>query len=172
MLRNSSKTMIILVVAIVMIAVSAFVASAQDDTDPSIPPYRHGGMHGMMGNGFGPGMMWGDGEPMMVAVAEALGLEWDALFAAFQDGQTLAEIAEAQGVDLDTVYDAMFVESEAHMTALIEAGVMTQEQADEHLAWMRENIATMPMFGNSGFGPCMGGFGMMGNRRGYGMRGS
>mgnify|MGYP006921590253 CR=1 FL=1 len=172
MLRNSSKTMIILVIAIVMIAVSAFVVSAQDDdTDPTIP-YRHGGMHGMMGNGFGHGMMWGDGESMMVTVAEALGLEWDALFAAFQDGQTLAEIAEAQGVDLDAVYDAMLVEAEAHMAALIEAGTITQEEADEHLAWMHENIGTMPMFANSGFGPCMDGFGMMGNRRGYGMRGS
>ncbi|QPC83159.1 hypothetical protein G4Y79_01935 [Phototrophicus methaneseepsis] len=190
MSRNSSKTMIILVVTIALIAISAFVVSAQDDTPPTVP-YGHGWMHnqdnanwgpgmmmgghGMMGNSFGQGMMWGDGEPMMLAVAEALGLEPDTLFTALQEGQTLAEIAETQGVDLDTVYDAMFVEAEAHMTALVEAGTITQEQADEHLSWMRENIATMPMFSGNGFGPCMGeqaGFGMMGNRHGHGMSGN
>jgi hypothetical protein len=185
MSRNSSKTMIILVVAIALIAISAFIVSAQDDDPTPIIPYGHGWMHNqdnanwgpgmMMGNGYGQGMMWGDGEPMMLAVAEALGLEPDALFTALQTGQTLAEIAETQGVDLDTVYDAMFAEAEAHITALVEAGTITQEQADEHLTWMRENIATMPMFSGSGLGPCMDGqvdFGMMGNRRGYGMRGN
>lgn len=186
MSRNSSKTMIILVVAIALIAISAFVVSAQDDDSTPVIPYGHGWMHnqdnanwspgmmrghGMMGNGFGQGMMWGDGEPMMLVVAEALGLEPDALFTALQEGQTLAEIAETQGVELDTVYDAMFVEAEAHMTALVEAGTITQQQADEHLSWMRENIATMPMFSGSGFGPCMNGqtgFGMMGHGHGMG----
>ncbi len=152
MSRNSSKTMVILVVAIALIAISAFVVSAQDDTSP-IAPYGHGWMHnqdnanwgpgmmrghGMMGNGFGQGMMWGDGEPMVLVVAEALGLEPSALFTALQEGQTLVEIAETQGVELDTVYDAMFVEAEAHMSTLVEAGTVTQEQADEHLSWVHE----------------------------------
>ena len=107
-------------------------------------------------------MMWGDSELMMFTVAEALGLEPDAFFDALRDGQTLAEIAEAQGVDLDTVYDAMFAEAEAHMAEQVEAGTITQEQADEHLSWMRENIASMPMFAGGGFGPCMGGEGGFG----------
>lgn len=190
MSRNSSKTMIILVVAIALIAISAFVVSAQDDDPTPIIPYGHGWMHnqdnadwgpgmmmGMMGNGFGQGMMWGDGEPMMLVVAEALGLEPDALFTALQEGQTLTEIAETQGVELDAVYDAMFVEAEAHMSALVESSTITQEQADEHLTWTRENIATLPLFSGSGFGPCMNGqagFGMIGNRHGhgYGIRGN
>jgi hypothetical protein len=188
MSRNSSKTMIFLVVAIALIAISAFVVSAQDDdTTPTIP-YGHGWMHtqdnanwgpsmmmGMMGNGFGSSMMWNDGESMMFAVAEALGLEPDALFTALREGQTLAEIAETEGVDLDTVYDAMFVEAEAHVTELVEAGTITQEQADEHLTWIRENIATLPMFSGSGFGPHMdgqAGFGMMGRGHGRGMMGN
>ncbi len=174
MLRNSSKTMIFLVVAIALIAISAIVVSAQDDPTPTIP-YGHGWMHTHDNAYWGPGMMWGDGEPMMLAVAEALGLEPDALFTDLQEGQTLAEIAEVQGVNLDTVYDAMFVEAEAHMTALVEAGTITQEQADEHLSWMRENIATMPMFSGSEFGPYMEGetgHGMMGRSHGHGMMGN
>ena len=50
--------------------------------------------------------------------------------------------------------------------------VLGLEQADEHLAWMQENLDTMPMFSSGGFGPHMGGHhggfgpGMMG----HGMR--
>jgi len=179
----SRKTWITFVALIAIVAAGVFVVAAQDDDDGDTPPFGPGwmhnwdgedfgpgmmwggrGMHGMHGmrGGFGPGMMWGDGEPMMFAVAEALGLEPDAFFEALRDGQTLAEIAEAQGVELDTVYDAMFAEAEVHMANLVEAGMITQEQADEHLTWMRENIASMPMFTGGGFGPCMGGEGGFG----------
>lgn len=191
----SRKTLFSLIAIMAIVIAGVFVVAAQDDaTEPEVP-YGPGWMHqqwdgenygpgmmgrgfgpgmmgrGMMGRGFGPGMMWGDQQPMMYTVAEALGLEPDAFFAALADGQTLAEIAEAQGVELDAVYDAMFAEAEAHMAALVEAGTLTQEQADEHLAWMRANVENMPMFAGGGFGPCMrgeAGFGpgMMGRGRG------
>lgn len=177
------KTFLSFLMVIAIIAAGVFMVSAQDDAPaPFGPGWMHqwdgddfgpgmmGGMHG----GFGMGMMWGDGEPMMVTVAEALGLTTDELFAALED-QTLAEIAEAQGVELDAVYDAMFAEAEAHMTVLVESGVITQEQSDEHLTWMQDNITEMPMFTGTGFGPCMGGqsglgYGMHG--RGHGMMGN
>lgn len=176
------KSLIILVAiaAVTLIAGSAFVVMAQDEGDnptPFGPGWMHDGNfgHGMMGGGFGHGMMWatGDVEPMMFTVAEALGLESDALYTALRDGQTLAEIAESQGVELETVYDAALAHAEEHLAQVVEAGTITQEQADEHLAWMRENIVEMPMFSGTGFGPCMSGQagfgpGMMG--RGHGMR--
>lgn len=122
-------------------------------TDESFGP-------GMMYGGFGPGMMWGDEEPMMLALAEAIGLEQEAFFDAMSSGQTLAQIAEAQGVELDAVYAAMTAEAEARMAELVEAGTITQEEADAHLAWMQENFASMPMF--SGTAPCLGGEGAFG----------
>lgn len=157
------KALIVLVAMVALIAGNAFVVMAQDDGDnptPFGPGWMHG--HGMMG------MMSGDGEPMMLTVAEALGLEPDAFYTALRDGQTLAEIAEAQGVELEAVYDAALAHAEEHLAQLVEAGTITQEQADEHLAWMRENIAEMPMFAGEGFGPCMGGHGsgMMGHGHG------
>lgn len=179
----SRKTWITLVALIAIVAAGVFVVAAQDDADGDTPPFGPGWMHnwngedfghdmmrgghGMMRGGHGMmrgshGMMRGDGEPMMFAVAEVLGLEPDAFFDALRDGQTLAEIAEAQGAELDTVYDAIFAEAEVHMAELVEAGTITQEQADEHLTWMRENIANMPMFAGGGFGPCMGGEGSFG----------
>ncbi len=180
------KSLILLVAIAALIAGSAFAVMAQDGGDnpaPFGPGWMHDGNfgsgmmhgHGMMGGGFGHGMMLGDGESMMVAVAEALGLEPDAFYAALRDGQTLTEIAEAQGVEIQTVYDAMLTHAEEHMAASVAAGNITQEQADEHLTWMRENMAEMPMFSGEGSGPCMGhggsfGMGMMGRGHGMGMR--
>lgn len=169
------KSLILLVAIAALIAGSAFAVMAQDDGyNPA--PFGPGWMHdGNFGSGMmhGHGMMLGDGESIMVAVAEALGLEPDAFYAALRDGQTLTEIAEAQGVELQSVYDAMLTHAEEHMAASIAAGNITQEQADEHLTWMRENMAEMPMFSGEGSGPCMGhggsfGMGMMG--RGHGMQ--
>lgn len=177
-----------LVITIVVLTIAGVVMIAAQDTDTTDTfPYGPGWMHnwdnnetfgygmGMMRGGFGRGMMWGDGEPMMVDVAEALGLEVNDLFTALHNGQTLTEVAEAQGVELDTVYNAMLTEAEEHMSALVEAGTITQEQADEHLTWMRDNITTMPMFTGSqmGYGMMHGGFGhgMMHSGFGRGMMG-
>lgn len=176
----------ILVITIVALTIAGVaMISAQDTDTTDIFPYGPGWMHnwdedgfgygmGMMHGGFGHGMMWGDGEPMMFSVADALGLEVNDLFTALHNRQSLTEIAEAQGVELDTVYDAMLTEAEEHMSALVEAGTITQEQADEHLTWMRDNIATMPMFtGQMGYGMMHGGFGhgMMQGGFGRGMMG-
>ncbi len=46
------------------------------------------------------------------AVADALGVTQDELRAALRDGQTVAEVAEAQGVDVQTVVDAVIADLE------------------------------------------------------------
>jgi hypothetical protein len=112
-------------------------------------------------------------ESMMAEVAAVLGLEPQAFATAIHSGQTLAEIAEAQGVELQSVYDAVIAHAEEHTAARVAAGTMTQAEADAHLTWVRENVATMPMFTGAGTGPCMQnadgtGMGMMGGGRGHG----
>ena len=188
----SRKIVFTILTVFVIIAAGVLVVSAQDDDGSQTPPYGPGWMHnwyssdsgpgmmsgrgmGMMGN-FGLGMMWDEDEPMMSAVADTLDMDLTDLYAAFQDGQSLEEIAAAQGVELDSVYDAMTTQAEEHIAELVDAGAITQEQADAHLAWMQENMVSMPMFASVGFGPCMGaqsGFdpGMMGHGRGAGMMG-
>lgn len=179
------KSFILLITIIALAIAGVLMITAQETDDTNTPPFGPGWMHnwdedsfgfGMMHGGFGRGMMWGDGEPMMVDIAGTLGLEVDDLFTALRSGQSLAEIAEAQDVELDTVYDAMLTQAEEHMSVMVEAGVITQEQADEHLTWMRDNIATLPMFtGQMGYGMGMmhGGFGrnMMHGDFGRGMMG-
>jgi hypothetical protein len=49
------------------------------------------------------------GERLSVA-AEALGISADELRAALEDGKTIAQVAEEQGVDIDTVIDALVTE--------------------------------------------------------------
>jgi hypothetical protein len=175
----SRKTLITLITIVVIIVGGALVVAAQDDDTPT-PPYSFGWIHPDNNAEFQHGMMWGgsamqrgfghdmmgDDESMMSTVAEILGLEPEALVAALNDGQTLAEVAEAQGINLDAVYAAMFAQAELHMADFVEAGTITQEQSDAHLTWMRENISNMPMFTDGGFGYLMGqsgsGHGMMG----------
>ena len=179
------KSIFILVAVAALLAIGAFTVMAQQGD--GTPPFGRGMMHGrhgaMMGGGFGQGMMLGDSHPMIDTAAEVLGLEPDALFDALHNGQTLTEIAEAQGVELQSVYDALLAQAEEHVAALVESGSITQEQADEHLTWVGEHLDEMPMLSGAGYGPCMdseGGFGggMMGRgmhgrgMRGQGMRGN
>ncbi len=157
------KSFIFVLVLVVLISAGVFVAAAQTG-DPDPTPFAPGWMHhgresgfgrgmmgsrGMMDHSFG-GMMRNDDHAGFAVVAEALGLEPAALVEALQSGQTLADIAETQGVELQTIYDAMIGAAEAHMAQMVEAGSLTQEQADEHLAYMRDHIAEMPMFSSEG----------------------
>lgn len=197
------RNILILLAIALTIASGVFVVAAQSDDDETTPPTwgpgwmhqtdetqwgpgmmrgRGGmGMYNMHGGNFGYGMMWNeDGHPGMEAIADALGLEVDALFDAMANGQSLAELAEAQGVELETLQQVMLAQAAGHMAQLVADGVITQEQLEERIAWMNENIDAMPMFSADGagfgFGPCMGGFdgeagfGRMGMGR-MGMRG-
>lgn len=72
--------------------------------------------------------------------AEALGLSVDELRAELENGQTIADVAAAQGVDVQTVIDAMVAEAEAHVAEEVESGELSQEEADQKLADLEERI--------------------------------
>jgi hypothetical protein len=96
-------------------------------------------------------------DEMHAAIAEALGLSVEEFDAALDSGQTVWQIAEAQGVSVETLQDAM---QAAHADVLAQAvadGTLTQEQADAILS-------------NIGTGFATGGG--RGVRSGSGMRGS
>jgi len=108
---------------------------AQEPTPP-IPFGWHGGGRGMGGFSRG-GFGWAGGGQwtMFDTAAEALGLTPEELFAELHAGKSLDDIAEAKGVDVQTVYDAMSAaRGEAMQQALqqaVEDGRLTQEQADQ-----------------------------------------
>ena len=75
-----------------------------------------------------------------------------------QEGQSLAAVAEAQGVPLETLVDGLVAAAEEHEAEHVEAGEIPQEQTDERLADVEERISTLveqeglPMRGGHGPG--------------------
>ena len=68
------------------------------------------------------------------AAAEVLGLSEEDLIAALMDGQTLAQIAEAQGMSVDDFSAALVTAVTADLQAKLDAGDITQEEFDEATA--------------------------------------
>jgi hypothetical protein len=92
----------------------------------------------------GPGMPGGRrgghfGAPFNV-VAEALGMTVDELREALADGQTIAELAEARGVALEDIADAMIAVHAERLQQAVENDWLTQEEADAKLAEMEANV--------------------------------
>jgi hypothetical protein len=98
------------------------------------PP--EGGGHG----GPGGGEMGGRGGRGLDSAAEALGITADELRTALEGGQTIAEVAAAKGVDVQTVIDAMLADLKTHLDEEVAAGEHTQEEADQKLADATERI--------------------------------
>ena len=72
----------------------------------------------------------GGGE-QLDAAAEALGPERDELVAELRDGATIAEIAEAQGVDVDTVVDAMVGEARERIESFVNESFQRPDSAPD-----------------------------------------
>ena len=74
------------------------------------------------------------------AAAEVLGISEDDLFAGLRDGQSLAQIAEAQGMSVDDFRAALLENVTADLQARLDAGDITQEQFDEKVSELNANI--------------------------------
>lgn len=93
------------------------------------------------------------------ALAEVLGMEVDELRAALQSGQSVADIAEANGVDTQAVVDALVAQTAERLDAKVEEGQLTSEEAAEKLADKTERI-------EDGLDDVRTGEGRRGDRRG------
>lgn len=124
----------LLVALIVMGAAGATIAYAQDGTPPTPPAdgqtdgRGHGDKHGFLR------------DTELAAAAEALGMTTDELSTELQNGKTLQDLADAAGVDLQVVQDAISAARAESMKDMIEQAVadgsMTQEKAD----WLQEGL--------------------------------
>ncbi len=110
-------------------------------------PWQPGGPQGMLFDRFGEGF-WS----MYDAVAEALDLTPEELFAELHDGQSVADIAEEQGVEMEeiraAVEDARVEMRKEAIEQAVENGRLSQEQAD----WMIEGLEEGFLPGGRGFG--------------------
>jgi hypothetical protein len=117
--------------------------------------YGPGGMMGRRGNGFGPGMMGGRGIAqgegimhgyMISAFAGAVGLTVDEVNTRITAGETLKEIAIAQGTAEDQLPKLVTQVRQAALDLAVADGVITQNQADLM-------IERMNQYSGQGFGP-------------------
>lgn len=129
----------LLIALVVFGAVGATSVLAQGPTD--VP------LHGK-----GPGGGRGLSDAALEAAAKALNMTTDELTAALQSGQTLEQVADAQGVDFADVQAAIQAVRETEMRERIaqalEDGVITQEHAD----WLLEGLEKGFLGGPGGFG--------------------
>ena len=72
------------------------------------------------------------------AAAEAIGIDEADLRTQLEEGATIAEVAEANGVAVDTVIDAMVDAKAERLADKVEAGRITQDEADEKLAGIED----------------------------------
>lgn len=84
---------------------------------------------------------FGHGRPGLEAAAEAIGITVDELRTELQGGQTIAEVAAGNGVDVQTVIDAVVADAHARIDERLATGEITEEEADELRARASE-IAT------------------------------
>jgi hypothetical protein len=76
------------------------------------------------------------------ATADLLGIEVDELRTAFEDGQTLADLAEANEVDVQTIIDAKVAAKTERINAAVESGRLTADEAADKLAEVEERVTT------------------------------
>lgn len=107
-------------------AVSTYLASQRPD-------------RGDRGQG-GPGGHHGRGHEFGAVVTDLLGIDGPTLRAELEAGSTLAEVAEAHGVDAQTLIDALVADAETHIAQAVENGRLTEDEAAAKLADLEQRI--------------------------------
>ena len=120
-----------------------------------------GGEHGGRGGRGGRG-------PGLEIVASTLGMTAEEVREAISNGQTLAQLAEANGSTGQALIDAILAEVKTHLDEKVAAGDLTQEEADAKLAEATTRVTEF--VDNTGEAGPMGGRGR-GPRGGDGVEG-
>jgi len=170
--------MAVLIVSVLVVGLAG-IALAQDATPPAADACPYGEACGGYGQG-GHGMRgYGYAGSMPTLLAEALGMTTEELYAAQTAGQTVAEIAADQGVELADVVAAVIAPQAERLAQAVVDGRLTQEQVDLRLATMTEQMTSRfetltgdgvgcGRWGSGEFGPSddTGSFGGRGRRGG------
>ncbi|MEZ5177996.1 MAG: hypothetical protein R2746_06840 [Acidimicrobiales bacterium] len=135
------------------------IAAMVDGKMPAGGPRGEGGP-----GGHGPGGRRGPG---LDAAAKALGMTTDELHTALEGDKTIADVAKEKGVDLQKVIDAMVADAKTHLAEAVEAGRLTQAQADERMKDLESHITDLV----NGKAPAGRGFGPGGDGAGGGLPG-
>lgn len=105
------------------------------------------------------------------AIGDLLGLTSQEIREQRIAGQSLVEIAAAQGISEETLVEAILAEMTSIMQQKIADGTPTQDQADSILQWMEERIVEMVNLTAGEYGEDDGYYGRMMGQGGMGMYG-
>lgn len=158
------KTLLIVTLVVLALGVLGVGAAFAQGQQPPIGP-------AMMGYGYGPLHTY-----VVEAFAAELGLSVDEVNQRLLNGETMYQIALAEGVAESDIPALLTRVHETALAAAVADGVITQQQADWMLAHMQNmwqnghGIGNCPMYGGAGaqggrFGPGYGS-GMMGSGQG------
>ncbi|NCT91529.1 hypothetical protein GXB85_11280 [Cellulomonas sp. APG4] len=75
------------------------------------------------------------------AAAEVLGLTTEELLTRLHDGDTLADVARDEGVEVDALVDALVAAARERLDDAVTDGRLTQAEADERAADLEDRIA-------------------------------
>ena len=81
--------------------------------------------------------------PGLDAAAKALNLSVDDLRSKLEGDKTIAQVAQEQGVDVQTVIDAMIADATAHTDQAVQDGKLTADQANERKSGLKDRITTL-----------------------------
>ena len=123
------------------------------------PPLRFGFRHGPGDHGFRHGLHF----HKLDAAAEYLGMTESALREQLESGKTLAQAARDRGKSVDGLVDALLTESKEHIAEAVKDGRLTQAEADDLIAGLKERLTNLvngrlPRFERR-HGPRFNGFG-------------
>jgi hypothetical protein len=144
----NTKSVAGLLIALVALLGLAGTVLAYDPTPPAddLCPFEGAcGGYGMHGLGFA--------STTYDILAEELGMSAEALYEALSEGQTVAEIAAARGIEVGDLVTTLIAPRVESLQAAVADGNLTAEQAEymieemtEHMTWRLENLG----LGNSG----------------------
>ncbi len=128
-------------------------AAAGPTAAPPASPSASGEPSGDRGWRGGRGFGGGPSEAVSDAsvAAKAIGISESDLTTALAGGQTIAGVAKAHGVDVQTVIDALVADKKDEVAAALKAGTITQARTDQELA-NATHFVTAQVNGTS-FGP-------------------
>lgn len=102
-----------------------------------------GALWGGRGGKFGGPRLQGVGQAMFDAAAQTLGITTDELRTQLRSGQTLAQIAQAQGKTEQEVTAAALAAAKTQLDQAVANGTLTQAQADEAYARLQQQGAQL-----------------------------
>ena len=131
----------------------------QQQADALKAQVQAGNLGGLFGGRGGPGgfRMGVDRQVLLDAAAKTMNITTTELQTQLQNGQTIAQLAQAHGTTEQAVTNAVLAAAKAQLDQAVKAGTLTQAQADSSYAQLQQRGAQILVGGRGGPGGAEGG---------------